>query len=237
MANSRKKYDNMLLVDIPMDVSAFILWIAAVLTLSRLAVLYVDNTEYTVTEDSIAFIFRGLLALGGVIAFKLLCRTKAGKHNPVIENLFNKDSIFDALYCTVSYFAIQAIVLAIQATFFQVEVGDVYGFFLSAAVIEEWLYRALVVMMIQWAISMLLRKAGSKSLLLPNILAIVLSALLFMYVHEDYRDDIFLMSLTFLGGCSQAFWFIKARGNLLIPILAHGTVNWASSKSLAQSLK
>jgi membrane protease YdiL (CAAX protease family) len=115
----------------------------------------------------------------------------------------------------------------------------VYAFFISAAIIEEMVYRGFLVMLVQALLARLMRIKIHKGmngmkLIIPNVIAILISGSIFMAVHTNYYADPFLMALTFVGGCSQALWYIKTKNlsvQLLrirrsVTILKRGIVKW-----------
>jgi len=106
----------------------------------------------------------------------------------------------------------------------------VYAFFISAAIIEETLFRGGLVMLIQ----AILYKF-TKAMMIANWGSIVISAILFSASHVAYWNDPFLLALTFFGGCSQGYFYLKTR-TLLVPIFAHTAINFAASGSVVQTL-
>lgn len=226
-----------LIVDNPIDIISMIALPAiAIMALFNLSVAFSGSEEFpAVTPACYDLIQRGILGLGGMVFTKWLFQSKRAKAQ-LIGVSFNTDDLLDIGYCVVAYFGIQAGVLFLRELYmFQVTASDVWLFFVSAAIIEEALYRGFLVMLIQAVMARLLGVKAEKNLLIPNGAAIVISAAVFAWSHEAYREDPFLITLTFLGGCSQAYFYIKTK-NLLGPMVAHGLINFSAAGSLIQTL-
>lgn len=234
---NRKK--NILLVDNPIDLIALIFGIVSILVLFGLRSIYLTSSEFpSVATDSVKLIILGMIGLTGMIITRLIFHTKKGDRIPVIANTFKPNQILDFGFAIASYFGIQIIIILIrQMKIFQVTSVDVYLFFLSAAEIEELLYRGFLVMFVQIALVIIfkMKVKNESELLLVNIFTCFISGLVFALVHTGYWGDPFLMILTFLGGISQAIWYIKSK-NLFVPMVAHAAINLVASGSLLQTL-
>ena len=230
---------NILLVDNPIDLMAIIFGCVAILGLIGLRSIYLTSSEFpSVAIDSVKLIIRGMIGLTGMIITRLIFHTKKGDRIPIIANTFKPNQILDFGFAIASYFGIQVIIILLrQMSIFQVSSVDVYLFFFFASICEELLYRGFLVMVVQIALVIIFKMKVKKEsqLLLVNIFTCFISGLVFALVHTGYWGDPFLMILTFLGGISQAIWYIKSK-NLFVPMIAHAAINLVASGSLLQTL-
>ncbi len=236
MKNNKK---NILLVDNPIDLIAIIFGVVAILGLFSLRSIYLTSSEFpSVATDSVKLIILGMIGLTGIIITRLIFHTKKGDRVKIIANTFNPSQVLDFGFAVASYFGIQIIIILLrQMKIFQVSSVDVYLFFFFASICEELLYRGFLVMFVQIALVIIFKMKVKKEeqMLLVNIFTCFVSGLIFALVHTGYWGDPFLMILTFLGGVSQAIWYIKSK-NLFVPMIAHAAINLVASGSLLQTL-
>lgn len=172
-----------------------------------------------------------------MIAARILLQTKKGINKPMIANQFEMPTtLYDAIYATACNLVPQVIVLLLmQAKLFEVATADVYAFYISAAVMEEFLYRGCIIMWTQGLLARIIKPKNEADALPINIFCIILSGAIFMAAHTGYYGNLYLMMAVLLGGLSQGFWYLKSK-NLLVVIVAHIGINFSASGSVVQSL-
>jgi membrane protease YdiL (CAAX protease family) len=209
------------------DIMSFAILILAFIALTYLQNKYLGSTEYpTLSENCTTFIVLGVVGLVGTLITKVIASLDT--NFKLFENKLQTTDKIDFLYAMIAYLFIQVVVKVISnIAFFQViSQFDVYIFYISAAIIEEWLYRSFIINFIMM-ISSLWRK-GRKYQNVFEIISIIVSAFVFMLVHTRYYGQIDLLIITFLGGCSQAFFYLKSQ-NLSVPIISHAFINILAS--------
>ena len=234
----KKTKKNILLVDNPIDLFALIFAVVAVAGLFNHRRMYLTSTEFpTIASDCVLLIIVGMFGFTLMFTTRLLMHTDKSKRIPLVANTFKVDDILDFGFAIVCYIGIQLVIILLsQIPIFQVASVDVYLFFFYASVVEELLYRGFLVMFLQIALVMLFKiKPKKENMFLVNLFACIVSGIVFMLVHTGYWGEPFLMILTFLGGVSQAIWYIKSK-NLFVPIIAHAVINLIASGSLLQTL-
>lgn len=231
------KKTNPLLVDNPIDLIAALLGGIAILVLVSLRTTFLHSTDYpSIADDALELMFVGVLGMGGMFITRLLLNTKKGRTTPFLANTFRSEHLMDFGFATASYFAIQALLMVLRnLKIFQVATVDVFAFYFAAAVCEELCYRGFLVMLVQGGLARMLHISKAETLLPINIFTCLISGSVFALVHQVYWTDPYLMLLTFLGGCSQAFWYLKTK-NLTTCIVSHAVINLVASGSLVQSL-
>ena len=241
---SRQQRKPVLLVDNPIDLLGLIIGIVAIMAAGTLYANYYGNTTYpSLSADAFDLCLQGIFALAGMFGMVIFCKTKEGKNSPIVASQWDHETTTQVTYSVASYILIQAVILILRASFeFQIATVDVYMFFFAAAITEELLYRGFLVMLIQYVTVKLLgiKPSTDSDVLLPNLFATILSATSFALVHERYWSDPALMVITFLGGISQSYFYLKTK-NIFVPMFAHAVINAAASGSevqrLAQSTK
>lgn len=225
----RKRMNRDLLINEPIDRTAFAIIMVALGALMVLMVKYRGDSEYpTVSSDSLKLIIIGTMALGSLIIFKM-----AYGQPHLIENKMGKIDPLDYVFASLSYIGIQVMIMFLRSMrIFQVSAVDVWAFYVSAAVIEELTYRLALITIIEY---LLYRYFSLKPKAARPIL-IMISGLVFALVHIRYLSDPFLTLLTFMGGCSQAYWLLRTK-SILPCILAHSIINFMAAGSLIQQLK
>lgn len=225
----RKKSD--LLIDSPIDLLSLLIAIAGMLTLFLLRVIYTGSEEFPNMEsETMSLLIKGFIGLSVMLAFRVLI----GKKETDLFG-FVKTKIEFWGYAIACYFAIQIIVIILGEAVFQVSEGAVYAFFISAAIMEELLYRGALVMIVQYISARVLETHKYPLLWGSTIFSAIISGLIFMAVHTRYWGDPISMAITFLGGVSQAIWYQYTK-NLSVPMLAHMLINFVASGSLLQTL-
>lgn len=230
MKKQRKKSD--LLIDNPIDILAIVFGLIGLLVLFYLRVKYTGSVDYpTISDDAATLLLKGIIGLSIILAIRLFW----GKETVNFAG-FVRTPIEYFLYAIGCYFVIQILIILISsAGIFQVEVADVYAFYISAAVIEELIYRGALVMGVQFLIAKVIEEYKYPNLWLSTIISALISGLVFAAVHTRYWNSPVNLLITFLGGVSQAVWYQYTK-NLSVPIFAHVIVNFVASGSLLQTL-
>jgi membrane protease YdiL (CAAX protease family) len=236
MRNSQKKA--LLVVENPIHILVWVIAVIALGGLMNLMFIYQGNTRFpTLSSDCFTLIWKESLAIAGILIAMLILRPK--RRNRVaglITFQFDKDDIFNTVYATACYLGIEIAVMVLRnMRLFQVASGDVFAFYLATAVVEELLYRVALIMILQAILAKLFQPTQESDTLILNFICIIVSGSIFALVHKHYYSDPYLMSLTFLGGCSQAFWYLKSK-NPLVVIIPHAFINAIAAGSIVQTL-
>jgi len=141
----------------------------------------------------------------------------------------------DMVGCSLTYFAIQIIIWVIGEEAYQVSMVDRVLFYVFAAIIEEVIYRGAIVMLAQLFFAKLMHVKDGSLMIIVNVLVMLISGITFAASHVDYYGDPIKMTITFLGGMSQAFWYMRSKV-LLVPMVAHGAINMLYAKSFVQGV-
>lgn len=159
--------------------------------------------------------------------------------NPGNHDLFSFVFV-DVMGCIACYIGIQVVIqLVLGEGLFQVVAGDVYAFFISAAISEELLFRVFLCIMVQTLLSKYVRiqnKNTEKSKVYSvNLITACISGIIFMISHVRYYNNIVAVMITIFGGISQALWFMYSKS--VIPIMtSHVFVNILAAGTLLASL-
>jgi membrane protease YdiL (CAAX protease family) len=233
---------NVLVVDNQIDILGLIITAVAIIVLFNLFNVFSGSDESPqVASDSLTLILtRGIPGIAGMFFTRLFLCSNKGKQTPIVGNQWgssDKDnSLMDSLFATACYFGIQISILVLeQKGLFQVSAVDVYAFFISAAVLEECFYRGFLVMLCQALLAKVWKARDETSILIMNVICCLLSGIIFAAAHTRYYGEPALMLITFLGGCSQAWWYLKSK-NLFVPIVSHAFINFAASGGVVQTL-
>jgi len=225
----KKRQREEMLIDQSIDTISFFMFLIAILSLITIRSAYLYSTEYKhVSSDATLLIYLATIALISIILSKLIFAQRL----TLLKNKFNFDEILDYVLCSVSYISIQIVVSIIRnAQLFQTTTTDIYAFYVSAAVVEEFVYRLALISVLQ-AILVNKMRTDINSI---NLLLILISAAVFAAVHIRYYTDPYLMILTFMGGASQAFFYLKTK-NIFPCLLSHSLINFMAAGSLIQTL-
>lgn len=249
------------IIDYPVDLIGIFFGLTSIGLLSYLVAKYTGDPFYPeIAPDSLFFIVCSVVGLLGYYIFyiiSVIMKKKKGtqrKSGNIREQLMDKQlysinpggkNIFDFVFidiigCMACYIGIQIIIqLVLGEGFFQVVAGDVYAFFISAAISEELLFRAFVCIVVQTLLSKLIRVQNKDQekgkVYLVNIITAIFSGFLFMLGHVRYYGDIVAILITLIGGFSQALWFIYSKS--MIPIMvSHVFINIMAAGTLLASL-
>jgi membrane protease YdiL (CAAX protease family) len=243
----QKTKQNLLLVDNPIDLTSVIITFLSIFVAADLRNKYINSIEYPLLSiDCYTQIVIGISGLVGMFATRLLLSTIKGKKTPVISIQYRSGQYVWFFIAFLSYLVIQVSVIIFQdLQLFQVVISpeDVYAFFWNSATVEETLFRGFLVMIVQVLLyyaatkflKIIIEKESDIPMIFINVICCLVSGFVFAYSHQQYKADIFLFMLTFLGGCSQAFFYIKTK-NLLVCMVAHWGINFIYSKNLIQTL-
>lgn len=247
------------LVDYPVDLVGIFFGITSICLLSYLVAKYTGDPFFPkIAPDSLFFISLSVVGLLGYYIFyivSILLKKKKGSQrksgnlrekltdkslysiNPGGRDLFSFVFI-DIMGCIASYIGIQIVIqLLLGEGLFQVVAGDVYAFFISAAISEELIFRAFLCIVVQTLFSkiLLVQNKQPGKIYLVNIITAIISGLLFMISHVRYYGDMVAIFITFFGGISQALWLMYSKS--MIPIMSsHVFVNIMAAGTLLASL-
>lgn len=143
------------------------------------------------------------------------------------------DIRLDMMLCIGCYFAIQIALWVIGEEAYQVSIVDKFFFYIFAALIEEIIYRGAIVMLSQWFFAWAFRIKDGSQMWVVNIIVMLISGIAFAASHKGYYGDPIKMTITFLGGMSQAFWYIRSKV-LIVPMAAHAAINLAYAGTMLQ---
>jgi membrane protease YdiL (CAAX protease family) len=221
------------------------------ITLIILAAKYETNLTYpNLTKDAYNLLMKGTLGLFIMLLIKTFQasldepqkrrNTRKQKPMSIITAQIDLDKlIIGSILAIASYLLIQIIPQILVGQFeFQSVAGDVYAFYTSSAIMEEFLYRGGLITGFYFMISFFLNKNSMSNELIDKtflVLIIIISAIIFMIAHERYYNDVTTLIITLLGGISQGFFYVYTK-SLTPAIIAHGVINFIAAGSLIQSL-
>lgn len=249
------------IIDYPVDLVGLFFGITAISLLSYLVAKYTGDPFFPkIAPDSLFFISLSVVGLLGYYIFyivSILLKKKKGTQkksgnlreqitdkslyslNPGGRDLFSFVFI-DIIGCIACYMGIQILIqLLLGEGLFQVVAGDVYAFFISAAISEELIFRAFLCIVVQTLFSKIFQVQNKDKqkgkIYLVNIITASISGLLFMIGHVRYYGDIVAILITLIAGFSQALWFMYSKS--MIPIMAsHVFINILAAGTLLASL-
>lgn len=165
-------------------------------------------------------------------AFEFLaCMAHHGKI--IFKTTWSEMSLFQFGLTFGGIIGIQLLIQGISV--FNVTVGQVYAFYIFAAIAEESLFRAGLCNFLLG----ITKSIGSdkNSYIIRSIISVLITSVVFMISHEAYYEFPLLLLTTFLSSIVLGASYCISKGNILVCVLSHGFNNAAAASSIVQTLQ